>query len=235
MKRFNIVKTNNSATLSSNVLKTKSPIPTFQSCSTFQTGNLIAYSIPKQQRFRNSYKKASCESIYTLPELKSPRSTTMGFGFRKEFINKKELDQKPSPVEYNFNSLFLDNIHKRKGYTISNRIKYNEGEAKNNPGPCDYNNSANLEWVRKSPCSMKFRKDFFYQDDVKQAHDVSPMKYLPETKIVENNRYRNNSISFGIGLLHYQIKEQMDKIPGPGRYNLPSVFDRRKTGKIPLN
>jgi hypothetical protein len=159
----------------------------------------------------------------------------MGFGFRQEIINRKEVDSKPSPNEYQFKSFFLDNINKKRGYSISNKLNYNVGEAKNNPGPCEYDNSVSLEWVKRTPCSMKFRKDFFYQDDIKKMHDVSPMKYLPDTKIVENNRFRNNSISFGIGLLHFQIKEQMDKIPGPGRYNLPSVFDKRKTGKIPLN
>lgn len=230
-----MIQTNNSGTLSSKNLKTKSPIPTFQSCSTFQSGNMISYSIPKQERFRNSYKKASCDSIYTLPEVKSPRYTSMGFGLRQEFINKKEIEAKPSPHAYDFKSLFVDNIKKEKGYSISQRIKYKEGEGKKSPGPCDYNNAISLEWIKKNQCSMKFRKEFFYQDDIRQAHDVSPMKYLPDTRVVENNRYRNNSISFGIGQLYYQVKDQVDKTPGPGKYNLPSVFDKRKTGKIPLN
>lgn len=235
MKRFNIMQTNNSGTLSSKNLNSKAPVPTFQSCSTFQSGNIISYSIPKQERFSYHAKRASCDSIYNLPEVKSPRSTIMGFGFRQELINKKEVEAKPSPHNYNLRSVFADNINKEKGYSFSQKIQYKESEGKNLPGPCDYNNSASSEWVKRTPCSMKFRKDFFYQEDIKKMHDVSPMKYLPDTKIVENNRFRNNSISFGLGLLHYQLKEQMDKIPGPGKYNIPSVFDKRKTGKIPLN
>jgi len=233
LKKFNFIQTTSSGTLSSQNPKTKTPIPTFQSCSTFQSGNIISYSIPKQERFNDHFKRSSCDSIYTLPEAKNERSTSMGFGFRKEFINKKEVEAKPSPQNYNIKSVFAENLFKEKGYSISHKIK--DGPGINSPGPSDYNNSASIEWVKKTPCSMKFRKDFFYHDDIKKKHDVSPMKYLPDTKVVENNRYRNNSISFGIGLMEYQVKQQMDKVPGPGKYNLPSVFDKRKTGKIPLN
>jgi len=182
----------------------------------------------------NSYKKPSCDTIYNLPEIKNNKYATMGFGFRKEFINKKEAENTPSPQQYELKSIFLENLKKERGCSLAQKINYKEGEPKNFPGPTDYNNN-NAEWYKKTPCSMKFRKDFFYIDDVKKSHNVSPMKYLPKTKMTENNRFRNNSISFGIGLRNYEIIEAMDKIPGPGRYNLPSVFDKLKTGKIPLN
>ena len=234
-KKFTTIQTNNSGSSNSNNLITKSLIPTFQSCSTIQSGNVISYSIPKQERFLHHIKRDSCDSIYTLPEMKGLRSTTMGFGYRQEFINKKEVDAKPSPNKYNLLSVFSENINKERGCSISNKINYKENKARNMPGPCDYNNAVSFEWVKKTPCSMKFRNDFFYQDDIKKMHNVSPMKYYPDTKIVENSRYRNNSVGFGFGLLNYQVKDQMDKIPGPGRYYLPSIFDKRKTGKIPLN
>lgn len=39
---------------------------------------------------------------------------------------------------------------------------------------------------------------FFYDEDIaKQKHCISPQKYLPATKIVENNRFTR--ITFGIG------------------------------------
>lgn len=81
---------------------------------------------------------------------------------------------------------------------------------------------------------MKFRNMYFYEDGLKFMHDVSPMKYLPNTKLTENNRYRKYSISFGKGLRSYEAFDSQ-KTPGPGNYNLPSVFDKRKTGRAPIN
>jgi hypothetical protein len=40
----------------------------------------------------------------------------------------------------------------------------------------------------------------FYDDDLmKSKHCISPQTYLPDTKIVEINRFRNISVSFGKG------------------------------------
>ncbi len=209
MNKFNNIKTTTSGTISygsTKPIKTKVEIPvlTFQSCSTFQTGNIISYSIPKQKRFKGNYNPPVCHSIYEIPESKTNKYTTMGYGFRTDIINRKEIENKPSPNQYNFNSLFMDNINKTKGFSMSQKFKYKENENKIFPGP-GYYQSEKLDWLKKSPISMKFRKDFFYNDDVKSTNDVSPMKYLPETKITQNNRFRNKSISFGIGMRSYQI------------------------------
>ena len=64
-------------------------------------------------------------------------------------------------------------------------------------------------------------------------HDVSPMKYLPSTKIEECSRFKQNSISFGFGERPF-LKDR-DVSPGPGEYKLPNVFDRSKNGRIPMN
>ncbi len=48
----------------------------------------------------------------------------MGYGFRTDFINKKEKENFPSPGQYNFNSLFAENINKHRGYSLSQRIPY---------------------------------------------------------------------------------------------------------------
>ena len=64
-------------------------------------------------------------------------------------------------------------------------------------------------------------------------HDVSPMKYLPSTKAVKGSRFKKNSISFGLG--ERPILKDRDVSPGPGDYILPCVFDKKKTGRIPMN
>ena len=64
-------------------------------------------------------------------------------------------------------------------------------------------------------------------------HDVSPMKYLPSTKIVDSSRFKKHSISFGYGIR--PILKDRDVSPGPGDYKLPNVFDRNKNGRIPMN
>lgn len=80
---------------------------------------------------------------------------------------------------------------------------------------------------------MKFRKNFFYEEDSKKLHDVSPMKYLPDRRIAYYDRYKKYGI--GIGLGKRTIDDYIKLTPGPGDYNLPSLFDRRKQGKIPIN
>jgi hypothetical protein len=48
------------------------------------------------------------------------------------------------------------------------------------------------------PITIKSRQFFFYDEDLaKSTHCISPQKYLPDTKPIENARYRN--ITFGKG------------------------------------
>lgn len=64
-------------------------------------------------------------------------------------------------------------------------------------------------------------------------HDVSPMKYLPERNVTEGARYKKYGIGIGYGK---RSNERYNKvIPGPGEYNLPSVFKKGIQGKYPMN
>lgn len=55
-----------------------------------------------------------------------------------------------------------------------------------------------VELCKGSPVTIKSRTMFFYDEDIaKSKHCVSPQKYLPSTKIVENLRF--TTIGFGIG------------------------------------
>ena len=82
---------------------------------------------------------------------------------------------------------------------------------------------------------MKFRKSFFYEDESKKLHDVSPMKYLPSRGYTENNRYKTYGIGFGSWKRSPDQYNSTNFFPGPGNYNLPSLFDKRLQGKIPIN
>lgn len=85
---------------------------------------------------------------------------------------------------------------------------------------------------------------FFYDLDIaKQKHCVSPQKYLPSTKSLENLRFTKIGFGYGErskndgGKKFYFIFQFSGKnfVPGPGTYNLPSVFDKKRRMKIPLN
>jgi hypothetical protein len=66
-----------------------------------------------------------------------------------------------------------------------------------------------------------------YKGDV-----ISPQKYTPSFKFAENKRYDNIKIGIGLGSRN---KSSSMLIPGPGAYNLPSIFDKSKRTKYPLN
>ena len=64
-------------------------------------------------------------------------------------------------------------------------------------------------------------------------HDVSPMKYLPKRKTTEGTRYKKYGIGIGYGK---KSGDNFRKVtPGPGDYNLPSLFKKGLQGKYPMN
>ena len=61
------------------------------------------------------------------------------------------------------------------------------------------------------------------------------MKYLPDRKLIEDGRYKNYGIGIGLGRRKLDEEDGDKDIPGPGKYILPSVFDKRLQGRLPLN
>lgn len=61
------------------------------------------------------------------------------------------------------------------------------------------------------------------------------MKYLPKTKNTENTRYKTYGIGIGFGKRTQDQYNNMKSLPGPGSYNLPSLFEKRLQGKAPIN
>jgi hypothetical protein len=79
---------------------------------------------------------------------------------------------------------------------------------------------------------------FFYDEDVANSkHCISPQKYLPSTKMEQNWRF--TKIGFGIGGRSSASKNMLILVnlnnPGPGSYNLPSVFDKKRKFRVPLS
>ena len=84
----------------------------------------------------------------------------------------------------------------------------------------------------QSPPTFKFRHGYFHEEDMKhRGYDLSPLSYSPSSKCISNTRYNNISISIGARI------EKKNKMitPGPGQYNLPSVFDKCRKFKYALN
>ena len=48
----------------------------------------------------------------------------MGFGNRRDIINRKETENMPSPLNYNQASIFEDNFKYKKGYSLSQKLNY---------------------------------------------------------------------------------------------------------------
>ena len=123
LKKFNSKNfQTNSSRSGNNFGNTKYPVSTYISCSTLQSG-IACYSIPKQERFENSYKKNYCDSIYNLPELSKKNLVSIGNSKRKEIVTKDKKNI-PSSQDYFFTSIFEDNLTKHKGFSLSSKLFY---------------------------------------------------------------------------------------------------------------
>ena len=99
-------------------------VPTFESGASLQQLTVPKYTMPKQTRFNGNYQKPLCDNIYEIPDAKNSKSTGMGFGNRRDIINRKETENMPSPLNYNPSSVFEENFYHKKGYSLSQKLKY---------------------------------------------------------------------------------------------------------------
>lgn len=84
----------------------------FHSANSLQNSSYI-WTFPKDQRMKiKDYLKLN-DNIYNIPDSKMTRTTTLGYGKRKDFLHIYERDN-PSPAAYNLKSLFDVNIIKKK-------------------------------------------------------------------------------------------------------------------------
>lgn len=119
------------------------------------------------------------------------------------------------------------------------------------PGPGTYTNK-DKRWNKDIQTTIKSRNTFFYDNDLKKLkHCISPQKYLPKTKLQENKRFsgitfgkgfkfndiKSNNFSFFLSLFYFLYLNFLvpSFLPGPGSYNIPSVFDKSRKCGVPLN
>jgi hypothetical protein len=84
----------------------------YKSSSTLQN-SVYSYSFPKQERFTEKIKNC-VDTMYNLPETKSNRFTSQGFGSKLENINPSGLGS-PAPNSYRLKSCFENSLDKKKG------------------------------------------------------------------------------------------------------------------------
>ena len=185
--------------------------------------------MPKQERFKDSLNKLNTESMYTIPESKRHKGTGIGIGERSSIILNTEG---PSPDRYKIPCLFELNRLKGKGYKIGEKISYKNEESGKTPGPQNY--FPPMDWKKQNPLTMKFRHGFYYDEEMKyKGAVISPQKYQPKYKSTDNTRFQNIKIGIGLGNKTWGKSETLT--PGPGEYNLPSIFDKKRKFKYALN
>ena len=198
----------------------------FQSSNTLQNSSHI-YSFPKSIRMDNKLNKKLCDNIYNIPEQKSTRFTTLGYGKRGNASS--ELSKYPSPQEYEYESLFDYNLKHKKGITILG--KPSDPMAKENfPGAGSYK-VKNLDKLGNIPIVLKFRHGFYYDDEMKKKKaTVSMQKYSPKFNYVKINRYKGAGIGFG-----KRGSASKEETPGPANYDVPRIFDRGVKKDLVIN
>ena len=209
--------------------------PRYPGFSQFISSNVLrnsayCWSFGKEKRIKDrSYVKYN-DNIYNLPELKSKRYTTLGYGTRGQFwvpFGKGD----PSPDTYKIKSLFEINLMHKKGRSFGEKFNYIKSDDKYKPGPGAYK-IKNIKKYGNIPIVIKSRIGFFYDDELKKKKaTVSMQKYSPKYTLVQMNRF--SGISFGIG--NRPNLHVVNRFPGPGAYKVPGNFDRGYRGKLPLN
>lgn len=85
----------------------------------------------------------------------------------------------------------------------------------------------------KIKVKLKSRHGFFYDEDLKKKQFcVSPQLYHINYRQTSNLRF--SQLSFGKGTKHHYL-DSRKSYPGPGSYNLPSIFDKSLRTKPALN
>lgn len=195
----------------------------FQSSHSIQNST-ITYSIPKQERFKN-LSKGWNDNFYIQSQVSSKRSTTLGKGNKLD-MSKLVSRNSPSPDTYNLNSTLKKNY-----VTIKSKFQDSSLNCKLKiPGPADYNLGIKNSTL---PTTLKFRHGFFYEDEFKsKKYQISPQAYTPHDKFVLPSRY--DKLKFGTES-RGSINQTKSNYPGPGYYNLPSVFDKSRKYKLAIN
>ena len=185
-----------------------------------------AYSFGHAIRFRNNEKRDNFYHFYDLPDIKSTRGTTLGYGKKCDY---SKITGCGSNKLYAAPSYFDPKQH---GYTFGvsrpNKIRRDIS-----PGPI-------YDVARKfgggpgyvfGTSGMKKNRKLLRNSSL-----PGPGAYYNEKNYNIGNNYNSkliNSASVIIGKAKRFLKEDKYKTPGPGTYNIPGLIN--KTGIINFN
>jgi len=85
----------------------------FKSSSSLQN-SVYSWSFSKTGRFNGLYKTPTSDSMYSIPDVKSSRFTSLGYGKRIEIKNRAGQGS-PPPNTYRIISCFDKSVENRKG------------------------------------------------------------------------------------------------------------------------
>ena len=201
----------------------------FQSSHSLQNSTLN-YTIPKTKRFETPLPN-SRGAFYNLPSMKSFRSAGIGYGMRKDC----RAQQKSSPVSpnaYHVNQ-FYEMEQKKKKVSMRKRLSPLQDTSRNNPGPGTYN-VIHSSFIKDNPIVVRSRLEYFYTNDLKRSNpSLSPQNYRPRLDAILSTRFKKIGIGYGTKMIPGN-KEVLNN-PGPGAYDIHSVFEEKFRKKIPIN
>ena len=83
--------------------------------------SVYSYSFSKQPKFNGMYRKNLSESIYNVPDNKSSRYTSQGYGNRVDVTNPYGRGS-PAPNTYSIKSCFDSSLEQKKGALLLERF-----------------------------------------------------------------------------------------------------------------
>lgn len=96
-------------------------ISEYQSSNSLRNSSYV-WSFTRSDRFTGGvYKRPATDSIYKLPDTRSIRFTNQGYGERKD-LRPTAGNNSPPPNQYFIRSCFEDNLIKKKGPSILDKI-----------------------------------------------------------------------------------------------------------------
>lgn len=187
-----------------------------------QQSNGVRWSFAKGTRFVKLRNHSSAEFV-TIPS-SFLRGRAPGFGYGKRWEPRNAAGKDSPPVtRYSAKSVF----DIQKGGPTFGRVGRLVGRSRippaNSPGPGQYSSGRSIgDGGPKYTLKPRLTR-------VLKSETPSPDHYSPNVSILTNRSYSN--VTFGIGprpsLLHAGNPHIDLSLPGPGAYNIPSVFKGR--------
>ena len=184
-----------------------------------------SWSFAKASRFIRG-RNTSADFVLLPSSFSRGRAT--GFGYGKRWEPKNQVGKDSPPVtRYSLNSGFGG---KKTGPSFG-RLGHARLPVSCTPGPGQYSPTRNIgDEGPKYTLKPRLTK-------VLKSETPSPDHYTPNVSILSDRSYSN--VTFGIGSrrsqLHSGTLHSDPSLPGPGAYNLPSIFKGRSLPRrIPI-